>query len=199
MSILFHVKFVSSSSRTNIGSSRMFFASSQMLPNTVLVSQYMCYLAHMLLLFTPPPPVKKEENKKHEHLKSTEWVQDCFFQDFSPEVHLIFSLSSFPFSPLYTYTGGEVNLWIELDYQTHEFLSHKILKITVEDSGIGISDEARVKLFQPFNQAQKMTGILSFNFYLVRLWCYIKSTVHMIKENIFIPCGLSKLFWILLP
>ena len=62
----------------------------------------LCYLAHMLLLLTPPPPppVKKEENKKHEHLKSTEWVQDCFFQDFFPEVHLIISISSFPFSPV---------------------------------------------------------------------------------------------------
>ena len=92
-----------------------------------------------------------------------------FFPGFFPRSSFNFFSLFFPIFPLYTYTGGEVNLWIELDYQTHEFLSHKILKITVEDSGIGISDEARVKLFQPFNQAQKMTGILSFNFYLVRL------------------------------
>ena len=69
----------------------------------------------------------------------------------------------------YTNTGGEVNLLIELDFQTHEFLCHKILKITVEDSGIGIPDEARVKLFQPFNQAQKMTGMITFNVCSIRL------------------------------
>jgi signal transduction histidine kinase len=32
---------------------------------------------------------------------------------------------------------GEVSLILELDFQTHEFLSHKILKVTVEDAGIG--------------------------------------------------------------
>jgi signal transduction histidine kinase len=51
-----------------------------------------------------------------------------------------------------------VNLILELDFQTHEFLSHKILRVTVEDSGIGIPNEARLKLFQPFTQAQRMTG-----------------------------------------
>jgi K+-sensing histidine kinase KdpD len=51
-----------------------------------------------------------------------------------------------------------VNLILELDFQTHEFLSHKILRVTIEDSGIGIPNEARQKLFQPFTQAQRMTG-----------------------------------------
>ena len=49
---------------------------------------------------------------------------------------------------------------LELDFQTHEFLSHKILRVTIEDSGIGIPNEARQKLFQPFTQAQRMTGIV---------------------------------------
>lgn len=51
-----------------------------------------------------------------------------------------------------------MNLMLELDFQTHEFLSHKILRVTIEDSGIGIPNEARQKLFQPFTQAQRMTG-----------------------------------------
>ena len=51
-----------------------------------------------------------------------------------------------------------MNLILELDFQTHEFLSHKILRVTVEDSGIGIPDDVRKMLFQPFTQAQKMTG-----------------------------------------
>ena len=50
---------------------------------------------------------------------------------------------------------------IELDFQTHEFLSHKILRVTIEDTGIGIPDEARKKLFQPYARAQLMTGLLS--------------------------------------
>ena len=49
-------------------------------------------------------------------------------------------------------------MMLELDFQTHEFLSHKILRVTIEDSGIGIPNEARQKLFQPFTQAQRMTG-----------------------------------------
>ena len=51
-----------------------------------------------------------------------------------------------------------MNLILELDFQAHEFLSHKILRVTVEDSGIGIPDDVRKMLFQPFTQAQKMTG-----------------------------------------
>lgn len=58
-------------------------------------------------------------------------------------------------------TGGAVNLILELDFQTHEFLSHKILRVTIEDSGIGIPNEARQKLFQPFTQAQRMTGLIN--------------------------------------
>ena len=47
---------------------------------------------------------------------------------------------------------------MKLDYQTHEFLSHRILRITIEDSGIGIPHEARQRLFQPFAQDQKIAG-----------------------------------------
>lgn len=54
-----------------------------------------------------------------------------------------------------------MNLILELDFQTHEFLSHKILRVTIEDAGIGIPNEARQKLFQPFTQAQRMTGAIS--------------------------------------
>ena len=72
---------------------------------------------------------------------------------------IILSFNS-PIRTLFT-TGGAVNLILELDFQTHEFLSHKILRVTIEDSGIGIPNEARQKLFQPFTQAQRMTGLIN--------------------------------------
>ena len=41
---------------------------------------------------------------------------------------------------------------------THGETPKRVLLVTVEDNGIGISDEARQTLFQPFKQAQRMAG-----------------------------------------
>ena len=37
-------------------------------------------------------------------------------------------------------------------------LSSEMIRITVEDTGIGLSDEAKKRLFRPFKQAQRFTG-----------------------------------------
>eukprot|EP00596_Hydrurales_sp_CCMP1899_P003483 CAMPEP_0119039596 /NCGR_PEP_ID=MMETSP1177-20130426/9171_1 /TAXON_ID=2985 /ORGANISM="Ochromonas sp, Strain CCMP1899" /LENGTH=853 /DNA_ID=CAMNT_0007003679 /DNA_START=1000 /DNA_END=3561 /DNA_ORIENTATION=+ len=55
-------------------------------------------------------------------------------------------------------TGGDINLIVDLTFHTNKFLSHKVLRLTIEDSGIGIPNEARKRLFKPFTQAQRMTG-----------------------------------------
>ena len=41
---------------------------------------------------------------------------------------------------------------------THGSRSLRMLRVTVTDSGIGVSPEVRAKLFQPFQQAQRMAG-----------------------------------------
>src|SRR6185312_10917947 len=54
----------------------------------------------------------------------------------------------------FTDNGGEVSIRI---HQVAETGSQVTLRCEVKDSGIGISPEAQVKLFQPFTQADTST------------------------------------------
>ena len=50
---------------------------------------------------------------------------------------------------------GEVSVNVSLQSQTD---THAVLKVTVQDTGIGISPEVRTKLFQPFSQGDTSTS-----------------------------------------
>lgn len=55
-------------------------------------------------------------------------------------------------------TGEDEKRELSVRSQIHYETSKRVLLVTVEDNGIGISEEARQTLFQPFKQAQRMAG-----------------------------------------
>ena len=90
---------------------------------------------------------KVDSSERHKKMKPQKRLSDSFFI-FGPTKSLTALEDSF----------GDIDMESPPPESTYEIRSTKMLCIAVEDHGIGISEEKRKPLFQPFKQTMRMAG-----------------------------------------